>query len=147
MRDEELVQLHNEALAEQALKRAARRGRPPLPAGEGKRHPLGIRTTKQLREQLEQAAKSSGRSLAQEVEYRLEKSFDQSQMTEVFLNAENTLKEHIENAHNELRGKLNRDVVLLLDALDDILRAVQERARTAARDPRVRAKPLLEKKR
>jgi hypothetical protein len=38
----------------------------------GKRWPLSIRTTKELKEALEKAAKRSGRSLAQEVERRLE---------------------------------------------------------------------------
>jgi hypothetical protein len=44
-------------------------------APEGKRHPLNIRTTRELREQLEAAANRSGRSLAQEMEIRLEHSF------------------------------------------------------------------------
>jgi hypothetical protein len=42
---------------------------------EIKRYPLNMRTTKRIREKLESAAESSGRSLAQEVEYRLELSF------------------------------------------------------------------------
>jgi hypothetical protein len=42
---------------------------------EGKRHPLNIRTTRELREQLGAAANRSGRSLAQEMEIRLEHSF------------------------------------------------------------------------
>lgn len=37
----------------------------------GKRHPLNLRTTKQIRDLLEQAAKNSGRSMAAEVEYRV----------------------------------------------------------------------------
>jgi alkanesulfonate monooxygenase SsuD/methylene tetrahydromethanopterin reductase-like flavin-dependent oxidoreductase (luciferase family) len=41
-----------------------------------KRFPLSLRTTKQLREKLEAAAAESGRSLAQEIELRLEMSFD-----------------------------------------------------------------------
>ena len=53
-----------------------RRGRPNLPAGEGKRYALGLRTTKELRDLLQQAADSSGRSLAQEIEFRLERSFE-----------------------------------------------------------------------
>src|SRR5689334_12602375 len=43
--------------------------------GDGKRHPLNIRTTRHLREQLEGAANRSGRSLAAEMELRLERSF------------------------------------------------------------------------
>jgi hypothetical protein len=44
-------------------------------AVEGKRYPLNMRTTFELRRDLEVAAKASGRSLAQEAEYRLERSF------------------------------------------------------------------------
>jgi hypothetical protein len=43
--------------------------------GGGKRYPLNMRTTREIREQLEAAAAASGRSLAQEVEFRLEQSF------------------------------------------------------------------------
>jgi hypothetical protein len=46
-----------------------------LPPEAGKRHPLNMRTTKALRERLENAARESGRSLVQEVEHRLELSF------------------------------------------------------------------------
>ena len=44
--------------------------------GGGKRHPLSMRTTRALRARLEAAAEASGRSLAHEVEHRLEKSFN-----------------------------------------------------------------------
>ena len=43
--------------------------------GEGKRYPLNMRTTKEVRDLLERAAARSGRSLVQEVEYRIESSF------------------------------------------------------------------------
>ncbi len=52
-----------------------KRGRPPLPPEAGKRFPLNMRTTKNIRDELQAAAHASGRSLAQEVEYRLEQSF------------------------------------------------------------------------
>ena len=42
---------------------------------EGKRAPLNMRTTETLRRRMEQTASQSGRSLAQEVEFRLELSF------------------------------------------------------------------------
>lgn len=48
-----------------------RRGRPALPAEEGKRFNLGIRTTRELRDSLEAAADSSGLSVAREIERRL----------------------------------------------------------------------------
>ena len=44
--------------------------------GAGKRVPLNMRTTQDLRSKLDAAAAASGRSLAQEVELRLERSFD-----------------------------------------------------------------------
>jgi hypothetical protein len=51
------------------------RGRPALPEGAGKRYSLGIRTTKELRDALKAAAEASGRSVAHEIEQRLERSF------------------------------------------------------------------------
>jgi hypothetical protein len=42
----------------------------------GKRYPLNMRTTRELRERIIAAAHASGRSLVQEVEYRLERSFE-----------------------------------------------------------------------
>lgn len=44
--------------------------------GGGKRFPLNMRTTEATRDKLAMAAEHSGRSLAQEVEYRLEWSFN-----------------------------------------------------------------------
>lgn len=46
-----------------------------LPPGKGKRVPLNMRTTQEVRDRLEHAAADSGRSLVQEVENRLEFSF------------------------------------------------------------------------
>ena len=46
-----------------------------LPPGRGKRVPLNMRTTRERRKALESAAASSGRSLVQEVEHRLDRSF------------------------------------------------------------------------
>jgi coenzyme F420-reducing hydrogenase delta subunit len=45
------------------------------PEGEGRRVPVMTRVTKEMRQELEEAAAASGRSLAQEVETRLEKLF------------------------------------------------------------------------
>ena len=58
------------------MKRASKkRGRPALPPTQGKRAPLNTRTTLQLRDKVAEASKETGRSLAQEVELRLEQSF------------------------------------------------------------------------
>jgi hypothetical protein len=63
--------------------KARRRGRPRLPAEQGKRHPIAIRTTKELKERLERASAASGRSLAQEMEFRLERSFEVQDVADV----------------------------------------------------------------
>jgi hypothetical protein len=63
-------------------------------SGDGKRHPLNMRTTKELRDLLEASAQRSGRSLAQEVEARVQTSFeierraDERQLADVFGNRE-----------------------------------------------------------
>jgi len=62
---------------------ARRRGRPRLPAEHGKRYPIAIRTTKELKERLERASAASGRSLAQEMEFRLERSFEVQDVADV----------------------------------------------------------------
>jgi hypothetical protein len=59
-----------------------RRGRPRLPTDQGKRYPIAIRTTKELKERLERASEASGRSLAQELEFRLERSFGVQDITD-----------------------------------------------------------------
>jgi len=48
-----------------------------------KRYPLSLRTTKELRQKLEKAAAQSGKSLAQEIEARLEQSFDRQETIEI----------------------------------------------------------------
>src|SRR5262249_2189859 len=68
-----------ENLTRMGTKLAKRRGRPALPAGEGKRVPLNMRTTQDLRDKIDATAKESGRSLAKELEYRLERSSAEEQ--------------------------------------------------------------------
>lgn len=52
-------------------------------AAVGKRYPLNMRTTFEVRRQLEAGARASGRSLAQEAEFRIDRSFlDQRLMIE-----------------------------------------------------------------
>ena len=57
-----------------------RRGRPRLGADEGKRYTIAIRTTKDLRDRLKRASEVSGRSMAREIERRLEQSFDEQEL-------------------------------------------------------------------
>ncbi len=54
----------------------AKRGRPPKPAEDVKAKNLTFRTRGALRDQLEEAANDAGRSISEEVEYRLIRSFD-----------------------------------------------------------------------
>ena len=51
-----------------------------LPPGKGKRVPLNMRTTREVRERLEKNAADSGRSLTQEVEYHLARSLGRDEM-------------------------------------------------------------------
>lgn len=53
-----------------------KRGRPAKPAGERKAHNLTFRTRADFRERLERAASNSGRSVSEEVELRIERSFE-----------------------------------------------------------------------
>src|SRR5262249_42461893 len=53
------------------------KSKPVLP---GKRYPLNMRTTKELRDKIGWAATVSGRSLVQEVESRLERSFQEEEI-------------------------------------------------------------------
>ena len=56
-----------------------------MPPHARKRVPLNMRTTKEIRDKIEAAAEASGRSLAQEVEYRVEHSFrDEEALYEQF---------------------------------------------------------------
>jgi hypothetical protein len=49
-------------------------GRPKLPPNQVKRHTIAIRTTEDLVSRLKSASKASGRSLAREIEHRLQQS-------------------------------------------------------------------------
>jgi hypothetical protein len=55
---------------------AKRRGRPSL----GERVPLGLRVTPEMKRRLDEAARRSGRSQSQEAEFRLERSFDRTDL-------------------------------------------------------------------
>jgi hypothetical protein len=64
-----------------AEQRRPRIGRPRLNE-DAKRVPVSFRTTPNMSEKITAAAKASGRSLAQEVEYRLERSFRDDDVAE-----------------------------------------------------------------
>jgi len=57
-----------------------KRGRPPLPKAERKRGVLGFRARDDLRRRLTDAAKLSGRSASEEIEHRLDQSFEMAEL-------------------------------------------------------------------
>ena len=83
---------------------------------EGKKIPASFRTTAELRDKINDAAKSSGRSVAQELEWRLERSFLSAiQMDQ----APERLKE-LETASREDRVTISRLTELLMVARDEL---------------------------
>jgi predicted HicB family RNase H-like nuclease len=87
----------------------------------GKRYPLNMRTTKELRDKIEWAAMASGRSLVQEVEIRLEKLFQQEEIEkltdavklQVTLSAR--LWRRLEQAAKHNNWSMNTEIVDRLD--------------------------------
>jgi hypothetical protein len=59
----------------------ARRGRPLKEPEPGERVPLSLRITPSAKKKLEAAAGLNGRSLSQEAEYRIERSFDREDIS------------------------------------------------------------------
>jgi hypothetical protein len=57
-----------------------RMGRPTKPPTPGERVPLSLRVTAEIRDKLEKAAVEKGRSLSQEAELRIERSFDREEL-------------------------------------------------------------------
>ena len=93
---------------------------------EIKRYPLNMRTTKSIRDRLESAANDSGRSLAQEVEYRLERSFETQELlpeiltlsygkrlAELLLKIASDIKPHafVEITQKHIREKVEQDEI------------------------------------
>jgi hypothetical protein len=66
-------------------KKAAKRGRPALPADEKKLASIGFRPTPQIRRALEEAARQNGRSVSQEIMSRLEHSLSADSTAEHML--------------------------------------------------------------
>ncbi len=97
------------------LKSKKKRGRPALPAGEGKRWPLNTRTTRETRDWLEAAAAASGRSLTQQVEFYLEAAQSNQQKDELTYQ----VMEHI---YEQFGG---RDIDSLMELLARAIRLVE----------------------
>lgn len=50
-------------------------GRPPVKPKDGARNPLGLRVTAAIRRRLDDECEANGRTLSQEAEHRIERSF------------------------------------------------------------------------
>jgi hypothetical protein len=94
--------------------------------GEGKRYPLSMRTTFELRRKLEQAAKRSGLSLAQELERRLEYSFSAEKNHADALQAEYEMREQAENELERARDRIDQLENLLANNAVDIQTAIEK---------------------
>ena len=83
-------------------------GRPRKKPGDGQRNHLGLRVTAELKLRLEKEAVRIGRSLSQEVEFRLERSFldDEARLAEI---------------HNKFGGSYNYAIALAMARIADQL--------------------------
>jgi TraY domain-containing protein len=79
-----------------------------VPEGPGKRVPVMSRTTVEMRAKLEEAASQSGRSLGQEVEARLEKSFAQDELYKVLFG---------DKAHSQNLARLTSKTLQIIESI------------------------------
>jgi hypothetical protein len=100
----------------------------------GKLHPLNMRTTAEIRTRLVKAAADSGRSLAQEVEHRLERSFQNKETLEGALNdvlggpATAAALRHLAGIALEIeRGSGDRHWLMYDDVFDRVITAWKHR--------------------
>src|SRR5262249_52677157 len=109
----------------------------------GKRYPLNMRTTKELRDKIEWAAMASGRSLVQEVEIRLEKLFQQEEIEKLTdaVKLQVTLSERLgrrlEQAAKHNNWSMNTEIVDRLDVsfqLEDQKEMNEKAARDAVQE-------------
>jgi Arc-like DNA binding domain len=96
----------------------------------GKRYPLNMRTTKELRDKIEEAAMASGRSLVQEVEFRLERSFRQQEIEREIKNA---LDARVNSVRDELIGEMQK----MLEAFQRARGLTDEEIAAAAQRPKL----------
>jgi Arc-like DNA binding domain len=96
----------------------------------GKRYPLNMRTTKELRDKIEEAAMASGRSLVQEVEFRLERSFRQQEI-------EREIKKTLDAQGRELRDELLGEMQKMLEAFQRARGLTDEEIAAAASRPKL----------
>jgi hypothetical protein len=120
-------------------KPAKRIGRPTKPPVEGERVPLGLRVTAEAKRKLEEAAIKSGRSISQEAELRIERSFDDERwgaaIAEQFKGFQagfeagrKGLEEDSDTAQTQSRSERHRQIRQAAKALhEDFLRAKKRR--------------------
>jgi hypothetical protein len=96
-------------------KRARPRGRPALPAEKGKRYAIGIRTTKALKDALLSASRASGRSLAQEIEFRLERSVEGQNLEQIVMEVINRQAREAAAALVRARSRLEKVAAKLVE--------------------------------
>ncbi len=84
-------------------------GRPPKPAKERKSVNFTFRSRGELREQLRRAAEVSGRSISEEIEYRLDQSFRDEYMAETAVKAMAKYFEEKEVAKELTSKKIEED--------------------------------------
>ena len=97
--------------------KTAKRGRPPLPPEKRKRPSMGFRPTADLRGKLEHAAVTSGLSLTQEVERRLERSFaeEDSWAPAIADEAKRGIKESFGKEETFLLARLLADAIQIIE--------------------------------
>lgn len=66
-------------------------GRPTDHPGEVKKAAIAVRTAPSIRDRLREAAKANGRSVTQEIEMRLVRSFDEDRVNIQFLQTQNRI--------------------------------------------------------
>ena len=116
--------------------------------GSGKKIPLNMRTTKELRAKINKAAGASGRSLVQEVEHRVEISFTQDRFRAIENELRAVNRRMGDDAsfrsalYRELRG-ITEVMTLVATLLHDEDLSIGEHARLTTLTKRFQMRPPL----
>jgi hypothetical protein len=119
------------------MERERKAGRPPkYAAGERTRGPLTVRLRDQVRQELDAAAKAAGRSLSEEIEYRVELGLARRDYLheiwghDIFMIADTAARslDHIQQHTGKYWIQDDRTFVLFLRTLDEIVKRYRKRA-------------------
>jgi uncharacterized membrane protein YccC len=118
-----------------------RPGRPKLPPNQVKRHTIAIRTTEDLVSRLRSASKASGRSLAREIEHRLQRSFVEEDVSGRIVEPLSEMKKTLAEVRDDI-ARINRATTELrrsadaaqLNLAENVLAEVEERMQQRRRD-------------